>query len=188
MSGSAEVLSSMTRPFFTIGHSTRAVEGFVDLLREADVQIVVDVRSIPRSGTNPQFNRETLGETLSAWQIGYAYIAALGGRRGKSRDVPPSVNAFWEHQSFHNYADYALSEPFQSGFTELRRLGHSRRCAIMCAEAVWWRCHRRIIADYLMAVGEDVLHILGANRIEPARMTGAANLQTDGRLTYPAAR
>ena len=86
-----------------------------------------------------------------------------------------------EHRSFHNYADYALSEPFQSGFTELRRLGHARHCAIMCAEAVWWRCHRRIIADYLIARGEDVLHILGANRIEPAHMTGAVNLQQMGR-------
>ena len=176
----------MTKPFFTIGHSTRAIEEFVDLLREAEVEVVVDVRSIPRSRTNPQYNRETFPDALSAYQIDYVYVAALGGRRGKSRDVPPSVNAFWKHQSFHNYADYALSEPFQSGFTELRRLGHARCCAIMCAEAVWWRCHRRIIADYLIATGEAVLHILGANRIEPARMTGAVNLQPDGTLIYRA--
>jgi uncharacterized protein (DUF488 family) len=174
----------MTKPFFTIGHSARAIEEFVDLLREADVQVVVDVRSIPRSRTNPQYNREAFPEALSACQIDYVYVAALGGRRGQSRDVPPAVNAFWQHQSFHNYADYALSEPFQSGFTELRRLGHARRCAIMCAEAVWWRCHRRIIADYLIATGEDVLHILGANRIEQARMTSAVNLQSDGTLIY----
>jgi uncharacterized protein (DUF488 family) len=131
----------MTKPFFTIGHSTRAIEEFVDLFREADVQVVVDVRSIPRSRTNPLYNRETFPEALSAYQIDYVYVAALGGRRGKSRDVPPLVNAFWEHQSFHNYADYALTDAFQAGLVELRRSGHARRCAIMCAEG--WRCHRR---------------------------------------------
>ena len=100
--------------------------------------------------------------------------------------MPPSVNAFWEHQSFHNYADYALMDAFRAGLVELRRLGHARRCAIMCAEAVWWRCHRRIIACYLIAAGEDVFHILGANHIEPARMTSAVHLQPDGTLIYRA--
>jgi uncharacterized protein (DUF488 family) len=176
----------MTKPFFTIGHSTRAIEEFVDLLREADVQVVVDVRSIPRSRTNPQYNRETFPEALSAYQIDYVYVAALGGRRGKSRDVPPTVNAFWEHQSFHNYADYALTDAFRAGLVELRRLGHARRCTVMCAETVWWRCHRRIIADYLIAAGEDVFHILGATRIEQAHMTSAVNLQPDGTLIYRA--
>jgi uncharacterized protein (DUF488 family) len=176
----------MAKPFFTIGHSTRGMDEFVDLLRQAEIELVVDVRSIPRSRTNPQYNREILSESLSAYQIGYACITALGGRRGKARNVPPTVNAFWEHQSFHNYADYAMTETFRSGFAKLRELGHARRRAIMCAEAVWWRCHRRIIADYLIATGEDVLHILGANRIEPARMTGAANPQPDGTLIYPA--
>jgi uncharacterized protein (DUF488 family) len=175
----------MTKPFLTVGHSTRRIDEFVDLLRQAGAELVVDVRSIPRSQTNPQFNRETLSESLSACQIGYAYIAALGGRRGKSRDIPPAVNAFWEHQSFHNFADYAMSEAFQSGFTELRRLGQTRRCAIMCAEAVWWRCHRRIIADYLIAAGEEVLHILAGKRIEAARMTVAARPQPGGTLIYP---
>jgi uncharacterized protein (DUF488 family) len=175
----------MTNPIFTVGHSTRGVDEFIHLLGQVEVQLVVDVRSTPRSRTNPQFNRETFPKTLSAHQIGYEYIATLGGRRGKSREVPPTVNAFWEHQSFHNYADYAMTEAFRSGFAELRELGRARRCTVMCAEAVWWRCHRRIIADYLIAAGEDVLHILGANRIESARMTIAARLQPDRTLAYP---
>jgi uncharacterized protein (DUF488 family) len=162
------------------------MDEFIGLLRYANVDLVIDVRSIPRSRTNPHYNYETVSEALSAYQIGYAYIAALGGRRTKARDVPETVNAFWEHQSFHNYADYATTGAFRSALAELREAGHARRCAIMCAEAVWWRCHRRIIADYLLAAGEDVLHILAANRIEPARMTDAASLQPDGTLIYPA--
>jgi uncharacterized protein (DUF488 family) len=97
------------------------------------------------------------------------------------------VNAFWQNQSFHNYADYTLTPPFHRGLARLRALGHERRCAIMCAEAVWWRCHRRIIADYLIAASETVFHILGKDRIEPARMTDAAKPRSDGSLTYAAA-
>jgi uncharacterized protein (DUF488 family) len=96
------------------------------------------------------------------------------------------VNAFWQNQSFHNYADYALTPPFRGGLARLRELGHERRCAIMCAEAVWWRCHRRIIADYLIAAGESVFHLVGKDRIEPARMTDAAKPEPDGSLSYAA--
>jgi uncharacterized protein (DUF488 family) len=98
--------------------------------------------------------------------------------------VPANVNAFWQNQRFHNYADYAMSEEFHSGLIKLRELGHATQCAIMCAEAVWWRCHRRIIADYLIAAGETVLHILGRKHLEPARMTGAAKIGPAGTLTY----
>jgi len=176
----------MAHPFFTIGHSTRLVAEFVDLLKGAEIETVVDVRTVPRSRTNPQFNRDALPETLSGYGLGYEHIAALGGLRGKAHEVAPQANGFWRVQSFHNYADYALSEPFRSGLARLRTLGHARRCAIMCAEAVWWRCHRRIIADYLIAGGETVLHILGNGRIEPARLTEAAKPQPDGSLRYPA--
>jgi uncharacterized protein (DUF488 family) len=100
--------------------------------------------------------------------------------------VAAQINGFWRVQSFHNYADYALSEPFRSGLARLRALGQERRCAIMCAEAVWWRCHRRIISDYLLAAGETVLHILGKGHIEPAQMTEAAKLREDGSVIYPA--
>ena len=178
----------MTRahPFFTIGHSTRPIAAFVDLLRCAKIRLIIDVRTVPRSRTNPQYNRDALPELLSDFQIAYEHIAALGGLRGRRRNVPAAVNAFWENQSFHNYADYAMSESFHSGFTRLRELGHTKRCAIMCAEVVWWRCHRRIIADYLIAADEKVFHILSQNHVEQAQMTKGAKLGSTGMLTYPA--
>lgn len=177
----------MPRPFFTIGHSTRSTSEFLALLREAAVQLVVDVRAIPRSRTNPQFNLEILPNSLSRVGIGYQHLAPLGGLRGRKSDVPADVNGFWENRSFHNYADYALSDEFQSALTTLRRLGHDRRSAIMCAEAVWWRCHRRIIADYLIASGETVFHILGRDHVDPARITERAKVGAGGIISYPEA-
>lgn len=177
----------MPHPFFTIGHSTRSIDDFVALLKDAEVRLVVDVRTVPRSRTNPQYNRDVLPDTLAAFQIGYEHIAALGGLRGHKQDVAPDVNAFWTNQSFHNYADYAMTEAFRAGLARLRALGRERRCAIMCAEAVWWRCHRRIIADYLLSEGETVLHILSADRIAPATLTAGARPGPDRTLLYPAA-
>ena len=176
----------MTYPFFTIGHSTRPINEFVDLLKLATVRLVVDVRTIPQSRKNPQYNHDVLPLTLSEFQIGYEHIAALGGLRGKSKDVSPLVNSFWQNQSFHNYADYTLSAAFRSGLAKLRELGHARPCAVMCAETVWWRCHRRIISDYLIAAGETVFHIVGKNRVEPARITDGAEADPNGSLKYPA--
>jgi uncharacterized protein (DUF488 family) len=174
-----------SNPFFTIGHSTRPVNEFIDLLKGAQIALLVDVRSVPRSRTNPQYNCDILPEALARSAIGYEHMTALGGLRAR-QDVPPDVNSFWQNQSFHNFADYALTPAFQSGLARLRALGHERRCAIMCAEAVWWRCHRRIIADYLIAAGETVFHILSADRVEPARMTEAAKTDADGSLVYGA--
>ena len=114
----------MTHRFFTIGHSTRTVDEFVDLLRPQEVKLIVDVRTIPRSRTNPQYDAAKLAKALSEFEIGYEHIAELGGLRGKKRDVPTDVNAFWENQSFHNYADYAMSDEFRSGLARLRQLGH----------------------------------------------------------------
>ena len=159
---------------------------FVDLLKSAQIGVVADVRSVPRSRTNPQYNCDALSQTLGQFAIGYEHIPPLGGLRARAQNVSPSLNAFWENQSFHNYADYALSQSFRCGLARLRALGDERRCAVMCAEAVWWRCHRRIIADYLLAAGESVFHILGADRIEPARMSDAANAREDGSLVYGA--
>jgi uncharacterized protein (DUF488 family) len=175
----------MTSPFYTIGHSTRPIEEFVDLLRPCEVRLVVDVRTVPRSRTNPQYNRDSLPDTLKSYQIGYEHIAALGGLRGHKHDVPPDTNGFWQNDSFHNYADYALSDSFRAGLAQLREFGHATTCAIMCAEAVWWRCHRRIITDYLIAAGETVFHILGRNHVDAARMTETARPGPAG-LTYPA--
>lgn len=172
--------------FFTIGHSTRSTEEFLELLRAAEIQLVADVRTVPRSRTNPQFNSDVLSQTLASHRIAYEHIRALGGLRGKSRQTPPSTNSFWSNPSFHNYADYAMTETFRDGLMQLERLGNERRTAIMCSEAVWWRCHRRIITDYLLAAGHPVFHILAKNSIRRATMTAAARSRPDGTLIYPA--
>ncbi|MFA5701140.1 MAG: DUF488 domain-containing protein [Desulfuromonas sp.] len=177
----------MMLPFYTIGHSTRTIEAFVDLLRLAEVVLVVDIRSIPKSRTNPQYNQAVLPQHLAPHGIDYVHSAELGGLRGKSKKVAAEVNAFWENQSFHNYADYALTDMFHDGLAQLVALGRKRRCAIMCAEAVWWRCHRRIVADYLIARGETVFHLMGNNKIEPAHLTQGAQIQKN-RVIYPAGK
>ncbi len=171
-------------PICTVGHSNRTLAEFAALLGTAQVQQVVDIRSVARSRHNPQFNHDVIGGGLQAAGIDYLRIAELGGLRGKSKTVLPEVNAYWTHPSFHNYADYALSAAFRTGLQRLLELGAQRRCAIMCAEAVWWRCHRRIVADYLLQAGREVLHLMGEHRIEPARMTEAAVSAPDG-LHYP---
>lgn len=171
-------------PVYTIGHSTRSIPEFVELLRRGQVEMVVDIRSTPRSRTNPQFNLDALPEALSAWQIGHESIAELGGRRSKSHVVPPEVNGFWTNQSFHNYADYALSDEFRAGFSYLVELSLERRCVIMCSEAVWWRCHRRFVADYLLHAGRNVFHLMGATRVDIATMNRAARAAGTS-LVYP---
>lgn len=176
----------MKPPFFTIGHSNRSLDEFVELLSEAEIQLVADIRTVPRSRANPQFNTDTLPDSLAAFQISYEHMAALGGLRGKARTSTPNINGFWTNQSFHNYADYALTSPFQAGLEHLLAEGHKRRCTIMCSEAVWWRCHRRIVADYLIARGETVFHIMGKDRKEPAHLTPGAVVQADGIIVYPA--
>ena len=143
------------------------------------------MRTVPRSRTNPQYNAEVLGAELAPWRVDYDRIPGLGGLRGRSRDVPPEVNGYWENQSFHNYADYALSGGFTEALDQLIGKAAMETTAIMCSEAVWWRCHRRIIADYLLMHGIPVLHLMGSGRIEPASLTPAARAR-GGRLVYPA--
>jgi uncharacterized protein (DUF488 family) len=167
---------------FTVGHSTRSLEEFAALLVENGVGLVADVRTVPRSRTNPQFNAATLPAALTAYGIGYRHLASLGGLRKRQRDASP--NAAWRNESFRNYADYALTPEFREGLAELRRLAREKPVAIMCAEAVWWRCHRRIIADHLLARGEKVTHIMGPGRVEPARPT-PGSIAADGGVTYP---
>jgi uncharacterized protein (DUF488 family) len=175
-----------TSTFFTIGHSTRTLDEFVALLQQSSVDLVVDVRSIPRSRTNPQFNRDSLPAALSQWQIGYEQLAELGGLRSRKRGMAPSPNGYWQVASFRNFADYALTPEFAAGLAQLRILGTRHHCAIMCAEAVWWRCHRRIIADYLLASGEQVFHILGRGHVDAASLTPGAVVRKDGAIVYPA--
>jgi uncharacterized protein (DUF488 family) len=172
-------------PVHTIGHSSRSIVEFAALLKVGSVSMVVDIRKTPRSRSNPQFNGDTLSEALSAWQIDYARIEELGGRRAKSRAVPPELNAFWTNQSFHNYADYTLSDAFRSGLSQLRPLSLERRLAVMCSEAVWWRCHRRFVADYLLHEGRDVFHLMDLARADVAHMTPAARAY-GASLVYPA--
>ena len=173
-----------TAAFYTIGHSTRSLDEFGELLAENSIQLVADVRTIARSRTNPQYNTDVLPDALAARDISYRHLAELGGLRGKRKDQPQSPNDFWENTSFRNYADYAGTEAFRDGLENLRTLGHKQRTAIMCAEAVWWRCHRRIIADYLLATGEEVFHIMSPGKVEPARLTPAARQMPDGSLLY----
>lgn len=171
-------------PVYTVGHSTRTIEEFVDILRGAGVTQLIDIRSHPRSRTNPQYNLDTLPETLAQYQIGHVYLKELGGRRPRQRLVDPATNSFWQNQSFHNYADYAMTEAFQTGLGELLALSAEKPSAIMCSEAVWWRCHRRIVADYLLNAGIAVYHLMGADRTAPAKITPAA--KPDERcLVYP---
>jgi uncharacterized protein (DUF488 family) len=177
----------MANPFFTIGHSTRPLDAFVGLIRSAEVRLVVDVRTMARSRRNPQYNSDLLPASLSAFGVGYEHIAELGGLRGQQRAVPQTTNGFWQNRSFHNYADYAMGEDFRAGLRRLRKLGHSQRCVIMCAETLWWRCHRRIITDHLIAAGEVVFHIIGPNQIRQAQMTPAAKVEPTGIVTYRAA-
>ncbi len=175
----------MKLPFFTIGHSNRSLEEFTELLRVAEIVLVVDIRTIPKSRANPQFNEDTLPGALAAYQIEYERIAALGGLRGKSKTIARDVNGFWTNDSFHNYADYALSDEFHAGLDRLIEDGRQRRCTVMCSEAVWWRCHRRIVADHLIARGETVFHIMGKGRLEPAHLTPGAVVQSNGEVIYP---
>ena len=158
---------------------------FIDLLVASKVGLVVDVRTIPRSRTNPQYNREALPGSLSGFQVAYESRSLAVVARAKN--IATEANAFWENQSFHNYADYAMVG-FRSGLARLHELGQARRCAVMCAEAVWWRCHRRIITDYLLVAGARVFHILGPDSVTPAGLTKSATPQPDGALTYPRER
>ena len=170
--------------FYTIGHSTRSLDELAALLHESRVRMVCDVRSIPRSRTNPQYDRATLPQTLEERQLGYVHIAALGGRRSRSRGVVAD-NSYWRVKAFRNYADYALTDEFALGLDELQVIGALQLSAIMCAEAVWWRCHRRIISDYLLARGHEVRHILGPGHVDEATMTPGAVVQPDGDILYP---
>jgi uncharacterized protein (DUF488 family) len=173
-------------PIFTIGHSTRTLADFAALLRQVDVELLVDVRSIPRSRTVPQFDEETLPEALAAAGIRYRHLPALGGRRHHRKGAPPSFNTYWRIAAFRDYADYAETDGFRAGLDALRALARDERCAIMCAEALWWRCHRRIITDYLLAAGARVEHIMGSGQVVPATLTPGAHIMAEGTLRYDA--
>jgi uncharacterized protein (DUF488 family) len=165
----------------TIGHSNRTFEAFFECLSAHGVVRLVDIRTIPRSRHNPQFNRETLAEALPALSVAYTRMPGLGGLRHPRRD---SLNTGWTTPGFRGYADYMQTEAFESSLTALLRLAAQERLAIMCAEAVPWRCHRSLVSDALLARGVTVEHILSPARREPHKMTSFARV--DGiRVTYP---
>ena len=149
----------MTHGFYTIGHGRRAIGEFVELLGEVEVTLVADVRTMPRSRANPQYNEDALPQALRPFGIAYVHMPDLGGLRGRQKLIAPEINAFWENESFHNYADYAMGERFREALARLRECGRTQRCAIMCAETVWWR--------EATAVNE-VAQLQGAVPAEPA--------------------
>lgn len=171
---------------FTIGHSNRYLTDFVALLNEQSIQHVVDVRKLPGSKRYPQFNEDTLAEGLSQHQIDFSRSQGLTGRRKVSQDVTFETNAWWQNRSFHNYADHALTTTFHNALADLTETAAQYRTAIMCSEAVWWRCHRRIIADYLLAAGHRVEHIMGPDQLMTAELSAGAVPHSDGAVLYPA--
>lgn len=174
----------MQRNVYTIGHSTLSLDAFIALLKEQEIDVLVDVRAFPGSRRYPHFNKESLQAALPAADMRYEHTRALGGRRGKAASAEPSPNIFWENSSFRNYADYALTDEFRDALIWLEQTAAEATCAIMCSEAVWWRCHRRIITDYLLADGISVLHITGKGKATPAVMTEAARIAGSGGLIY----
>ncbi|GAA3672137.1 MULTISPECIES: DUF488 domain-containing protein [Acetobacter] len=176
---------SVSNPFYTIGHSTLSLDDFMALLCHYGVTLVADVRAFPYSRRNRDYDGTNLQPELAACGIGYSHFPALGGRRPRSKTVPVNTNAFWRVQSFHNYADYALGEDFHHGLTQLIEAGKHAVVAIMCAEVLWWRCHRRIITDYLLANGIKVFHILSMSHVVPAGLTEAAVVADNHCITYP---
>jgi uncharacterized protein (DUF488 family) len=166
---------------WTIGHSTRKIEQFVSLLEENGIKLVVDVRSLPGSKRYPQFNKEALAQSLREHGIYYEHLPELGGRR---KPRPDSRNTTWRNASFRGYADWMETEEFQKGIGRLVDLTSKvGPAAIMCAEAVWWRCHRALISDYLKVRDIEVVHIVDANKTEPHPFTSAARM-VDGALSY----
>jgi len=156
------------KPVFTIGHSTRPIEDFIALLKAHEIQLLVDVRTVPRSRHNPQFNRDTLPVSLHAAHIKYQHMPELGGLRHARKD---STNTAWRNLSFRGFADYMETPEFENALAHLIEESRSRHTAIMCAEAVPWRCHRSLIADALVAQGTEVLEISSPTRAERHKMT-----------------
>lgn len=168
---------------FTIGHSNHSQEQFFDLLRQHDIEALVDIRRFPSSRTFPHFNRDSLSGALQAEGIEYHWIEALGGRRPKAKDFA-SPNMGLRNEGFRNYADYMLTDEFRTGIDWLTEIAGTKRTAIMCAESVFWRCHRRLVSDFVLATGGSVQHIFPSGEAKPHGLTEGANVE-DREVTYP---
>ena len=174
------VMKGEATKIWTIGHSTRSFAEFVTLLRENRIELLCDVRSFPGSRKFPQFNKEELEVSLPREGIEYLHLKELGGRRRVRPDSPHTV---WRNESFRGYADYMDTDAFKEGIDRLLRLAADRRTVIMCSEAVWWRCHRSMISDYLKAAGVTVLHIMDHDQLVEHPYTSAATVR-HGQLYY----
>ena len=170
---------------WSVGHSTRTIDELIAILHEAGVTRIADVRLIPRSSRHPQFNGDQLARSLADAGVEYHHLPDLGGRRRPLKGHI-SRNTLWRVEAFRNYADYAETPAFHEALTQLERLARERPTAYMCAEVVWWRCHRRLITDYLLARGWDVVHLLGPGQQESASRTPGAIVHSDGTIEYPA--
>ena len=169
------------RRIWTIGHSSRTIEEFIGALQANGIKLLADVRLLPGSKRYPQFNKEELAKSLKEHGMGYEHFPELGGRRKAKK---ASRNTAWRNQSFRGYADHMETAEFAGGIARLHEMaGRHGATAIMCAEAVWWRCHRSLIADYLKALGVDVIHILDQKKADPHPFTSAARI-VDGKLSY----
>ncbi len=165
---------------WTVGHSTRSFEDFLEVIGEYHIEAIADVRRFPGSRRLPQYGAEALEASLAACAVGYRWLPTLGGRR---RPDPDSPNLGWRHPAFRAYADHLATEAFADGLLELLMLTHGLRTVVLCSEILWWRCHRRLIADVLVSIGVPVVHLRDARTAEPHRLTAPARL-VGGRLTY----
>jgi uncharacterized protein (DUF488 family) len=168
---------------WTIGHSTHSFEEFVRLLAMHDISLLADIRTVPKSRRHPHFNAEALAQSLPGRGVTYVELPRLGGWR---RPAPDSPNGAWRNLSFRGYADYAMSDDFDEGLAQLRELAAAQPTAMMCAEAVWWRCHRRLVADRLVVARDTVCHIGANGRTSAHQLTEFAAVNRDGQVTYPA--
>lgn len=182
----AVAVTHTREPVFTIGHSSRPLPDFLALLAESHIACVVDVRSLPGSRAFPQYDAEALRQSLAEVDIGYVHMKALGGRRSRSLPKDDLRNAMWRNASFRHYADYALGESFAEALATFETHAARERCTLMCAEAVWWRCHRRIITDHLLARGHAVFHIMAPGKVMAATLTPGARV-ANATVTYPSA-
>ena len=169
----------------TIGHSNHPLEGFLALLAQHEVEALVDIRRFPGSRKHPHFSRDNLAAALPKSGVEYHWLEALGGRRAKQRDASPNVGL--ENKGFRNYADYMLTDEFREGVEKLLEVARRKRTAIMCAEGLFWQCHRRLVSDFLAANGVTVQHIMPSGELRPHTLTSGAVIES-GKVTYPGER
>jgi uncharacterized protein (DUF488 family) len=175
--------NAMSQQIFTIGHSNQSLAQFLGLLAQHRIEVIVDIRRFPSSRKFPHFNRDNLAAALQDAGIEYHWLEGLGGRRRENR--PISANLGLENESFRNYADYMLTEQFREALGKLREIARRKRTCLMCAESVYWRCHRRLVSDFLLANQVPVEHIFPSGELRPHQPTPGSRLEA-GQVTYPA--